>query len=229
MSKKKIIVISVATAVTGILIFYFMPHNDRAQTKNNDGKIFVASSSLEDSLTAKADTSEFDKSTPLSQCLSLEAAYSPRSHNGIFNAERENENGAYTLKIKRIDNNSFVRVIKEKPDQDAKSNLAGFYEPRFSLDDKKVYFLSLAWTTSTAIHELDIATGKIRFVTDGTDFIVIPLGKYAGKLAIAKHKYFLGSGTYYWYWLMDPETGELAEEDPIGEDLNMFLDIYVCN
>ena len=210
MSKKKIIVISVATAVTGILIFYFMPHNDRAQTKNNDGKIFVASSSLEDSLTAKADTSEFDKSMSLSQCPSLDATYSPHSHNGIFIAERENDNGAHALIIRKLDDSSIFRIVREKLDQFVESNLTDFYEPRFSLDDKKVYFRSLGWTTSNAIHELDIATGKVRFITDGNDFIVIPAGEYAGKLAVAKHKYFLGSGSYDWYWLIGSRNRKVS-------------------
>ena len=28
---------------------------------------------------------------------------------------------------------------------------------------------------------------------------------------------------------LDPETGKLAQDDPIGEDLDSFLDFYVCN
>ena len=220
MGKKKIIITSVIMATTaimamaGILSFALMFYNDNAQaTEPSPPTSFSSSSSV----------SSLKEGLPY-----LCGANSPKSHNGMFIAERKKEDGAYALVIRRLDDNNVTVIVREKPGQDIESQISDFYEPRFSLDDKKVYFRSSAWTTSTAIHELDIATGKVRFITDGNDFIVVPSGEYTGKLAIIKHKYFLGSGSYDWYWLVDPKTGGLAKEDPIGENLSDFFDIYVC-
>ena len=145
------------------------------------------------------------------------------SHNGKLMAEVENTN----LIIKSLIDGKIIKTVNELESDDPYKNLTGFSKPRFSLDDSKVYFLSYAWTTSPAIHELNLSTGKTRFISDGYGLIVIPQGKYAGDLIANRHEYFNGGGSYDWYWIIDPKTGKIVD-DPIGDSLGDFFDIWVC-
>jgi hypothetical protein len=147
------------------------------------------------------------------------------SQDGKFKAETIIENGEKKLVIKDVESGNIVKQLNEYITSDVKTNLSGFFNPRFSLDEKKVYFRSIAWTTSTAIQEWNIETGEVRFITDGNSLIVIPFGEYAGKLIASKHKYFIDSGTYDFDWLIDPET---KEELGIVNSWGDFVDLYVC-
>lgn len=123
--------------------------------------------------------------------------------------------------------NKTVFEIKEKPDSDPYKNLTNFSNLQFSIDNKELYFNTSAWTTDAAIHALNLKTGQIRFIDSGQPFIVIPNGIYSGKIIAVIHKYFVGPGSYDWYWLVDPKTGE--EIGPIGEDIGEFYDVYICS
>lgn len=146
------------------------------------------------------------------------------SHDGKLTVKIEKSN----LVIKRTSDGKIVRILNNNVSDDATKNLTGFYQPRFSLDDSNIYFLSDAYTTSTAIHELNLINGKTRFINTGFDIIVIPKGKYAGDLIAREHKYFAGSSSYDWYWIIDPRTGK-EFDDPIGDNLWDFFDIWVCH
>ena len=137
--------------------------------------------------------------------------------------EIENTN----LIIKSLSGGQVIRTMSESASNDMTKNLTRFYRPRFSLDDSKVYFETDAWATSPAIHELDISTGNTRFISDGYGLIVIPQGEYAGDLIANTHKYFNGGGSYDWYWIIDPKTGEDVS-NPVGDSLGFFFDISVC-
>lgn len=102
--------------------------------------------------------------------------------------------------------------------------LAGLNAPQFSPDGKRVYFMSAAWATSGAVHAVELATRKVTFVCAGNDLEVIRSGEYLGHLIVQQHKYFLGGGSYDWYWLLRADGREVG---PIGEETTMFKETYV--
>jgi hypothetical protein len=63
----------------------------------------------------------------------------------------------------------------------------GFASPHWSLDGKYVYFLSAAWATSAALHQVDVSTGAERFVIDAEDLKIIQNGPYRGMFLISRH------------------------------------------
>jgi len=136
------------------------------------------------------------------------------------------DGGKLYVKDKNSNIGKNIVEIPEAPNQDPEKNLTGFYNLRFSIDNKELYFITDAWTTSGAIHGVNLETGQTKFVTDGDIFAIIPSGEYAGKIIVRKHKYFVGPGSYDWYWLVDPRTGK--EIGPIGESIDEFYDIYIC-
>jgi hypothetical protein len=81
----------------------------------------------------------------------------------------------------------------------------------FSLDSRTLYFETSAWTTSGAIHAVNINGKYTRFVTDGGNLRVVQSGPYKGDLIINQHRYrFEGDtplGSYDWDWLFTP-TGK---------------------
>jgi len=107
-------------------------------------------------------------------------------------------------------------------------NRAYIFNLRFSPDGSKLYFQTSAAPTTAALYVVDIRTQKDRFFMYALDFDVIYTGKYKNHLIVQKHKYFLGCGSYNWYWLVNEkgqEVDAIAEEEP-GEQLNNFKDTY---
>ncbi len=96
----------------------------------------------------------------------------------------------------------------------------------FSPDSERLYFISDAWVTSGALHVVDVRSGQERFVVGANSVEVVMSGKYVGDLIVSQHRYFLGNGSFNWYWLMDPEGREIG---PIGENddqVKAFKDLY---
>ena len=222
-----------------IIYFVFIYDTNR----NQDLKAMIVSDKSETLIPAPAIISKDESS--LGGIFFCPNFFEKNSHNPTFNQDISH-NGKLmvevektSLIIKRLSDGKEIRTVSEYAHNDPTKNLTTFYKPRFSLDDSKVYFIVDAWTTSTAIHELDLSTGKTRFITGGYDLIVIPsvsekdtgdlvrTENYAGYLIAKQHKYFAGSGSYDWYWIINPKTGKNIEE-PIGDSPWDFFDIWVC-
>jgi hypothetical protein len=116
------------------------------------------------------------------------------------------------------------RLVKSVASNEPKRSLGALQSPQFSPDGKTVFFLSAAWATSGAVHKVDVATGKEQFVASGNSLEVVPRGQYRGRLIVQQHKYFLGGGTYDWFWLLEPDGRDI---DPLGEDVSNFREIYL--
>jgi hypothetical protein len=52
---------------------------------------------------------------------------------------------------------------------------------------------------------------------------VVPSGEYKDCLLVQQHRYFVGSGSYDWYWLLRPDGKEVG---PVGEDTSNFEATY---
>jgi hypothetical protein len=116
------------------------------------------------------------------------------------------------------------RIVAGRYSEKPEENLTGFKSPQFSIDSKSIYFMSAAWAVSGAVHMVNLETRKIKFICPGNSLEVILKGKYKGYLIVSKHKYFLGGGSYDWYWLVDSNGKEVG---PVGEELRYFKDLYI--
>jgi dipeptidyl aminopeptidase/acylaminoacyl peptidase len=114
-------------------------------------------------------------------------------------------------------------LVKSAAHANVEQLLGALSAPQFSPDGKSVYFTSAAWATSGAVHRVDVATGVVRFVSPGNSLEVLRAGQYAGHLVVQKHKYFLGGGSYDWFWLLTPDGKEV---DAIGDDPASFREVY---
>jgi hypothetical protein len=62
------------------------------------------------------------------------------------------------------------------------------------------------------------------FVCPALEFEVIPSGECRDCLLVAQHRYFIGRGTYNWFWLLRPDGKGVG---PVGEDTENFKATYL--
>jgi hypothetical protein len=120
----------------------------------------------------------------------------------------------------------------KKPEE----QLCGFRRKQFSSDGQLVYFLSPAWTTSSALHVYDRKAKKVTFVMPANDVIVLndcAKAEYRDNLVVQQHRYFVVAGSYDWYWLYDragkKEKGPLGEQDGEEGVRDAIAGVSLCN
>jgi hypothetical protein len=113
--------------------------------------------------------------------------------------------------------------------------LCDFRSKQFSADGRRLYFLTPGWTTSGALHVLDMPSGDERFLQPANDVLVLSFcpNKYKGDLVVLQHRYFLLGGSYDWYWLYDPtgkkELGPLGPFDSPGDMVSEAHGVWCAN
>jgi hypothetical protein len=122
-----------------------------------------------------------------------------------------------------VSGNNAHAIVLPHEHEDPKQNLTALNNPVFSLNGKAVYFMSAAWATSDAIHVVDLATNKQRFVTDGNSLELVPSGKYKNYLIVSKHKYHKGGGSYEDFWLVSPKGKAIKLLGEEQEQVNAFI------
>ena len=87
----------------------------------------------------------------------------------------------------------------------------------FSPDNKILYFITSGWTTSGALHGVNVDGTNQHYIIPANEFEVIPKGTYKGYLIVNEHRYFIPpGGSYDWYWLLSSDG---KEEGAIGEEI----------
>ncbi|GAB6140505.1 hypothetical protein JCM14076_12340 [Methylosoma difficile] len=108
-------------------------------------------------------------------------------------------------------------LVRGKEDAQIEKTLAGFESPRFSPDNRSIYFISAAWATSGSIQKIELDTKKIQFLTDGVTLEVISnKGEYNGFLLVDKALIKLDKdgdslGRDLYLWLISPNGNPLKE------------------
>ena len=126
----------------------------------------------------------------------------------------------------RADGKNAALLVRPRESQKAESVLANFAKPQFSTSGRYVFFLSDGWATSGAVHVVDTTNGKEHFVCPGLDLEVVGAGEYRDCLLVRQHRYFIGGGSYDWFWLLRPDAKEVG---PVGEDTENFKATYLEN
>jgi len=88
---------------------------------------------------------------------------------------------------------------------------------KFSPDSKSVYFISSAWVTTGGLHSVNVDGANEHFVTAANTLDrILDKGEYKGYIVLSQHRYFLGGGSYDWYYVFSPDGKEIG---PLGDDL----------
>ncbi len=93
--------------------------------------------------------------------------------------------------------------------------LDGLAHPQFLGDSRRIVFESRFVVTSDSVQRVTTDGGACRYVAAANDVQVVRDGEYRDALILSQHRYFLGGGSYDWYWLFDAEGREVG---PIGDD-----------
>ena len=159
---------------------------------------------------------------------SSKAAYNP-----IDGADKPGDPLADQLWIIDIDGKDEKMLVQDNnPDNKGYDkwkgeDVIGFIEDenlQFSPNGKTIYYLTLAWVTSSALHSVNIDGTNERFIAGANYLKVIDKGQYKGDLIISQHRYFLAGGSYDWYYVFTPDGKEvgLLTDDLDTVDWNYF-------
>lgn len=112
-------------------------------------------------------------------------------------------------------------LVRGRDDRDPAHIIADISRPVFSPDGTSVYFLSAAYAVTGTVKRVDLATGAVTNLIDGTAFEVIPRGPYAGHLLVERALIkrdaagnSLGRDGYT--WLVSADGRPLREIGPTG-------------
>ncbi|MFN2621244.1 MAG: TolB family protein [Chthoniobacterales bacterium] len=123
----------------------------------------------------------------------------------------------------RVDGKEPSLLVRGRDSDKIESAIGGFENLQFSTDGKLLYFVTPAWATSGAVHVVDTTNRKERYVFPGNNLKLVPSGEYKDCLLVQQHRYFVGGGSYDWYWLLRPDGKEVG---PVGEDTSNFEATY---
>jgi dipeptidyl aminopeptidase/acylaminoacyl peptidase len=124
----------------------------------------------------------------------------------------------------RTDGKEATALVKCREAAKPESVIGGFDNLQFSTNGKLLYFVTPAWATSGAVHVVDTTNRKERYLFPGNDLKVVPSGEYKDCLLVQQHKYFVGGGSYDWFWLLRTDGKEVG---PVGEDTSTFEATYL--
>ena len=127
------------------------------------------------------------------------------------------------LRMMDVDGSHDTLLVRSAGAEKPEDTLAEFASPTFSPEGRTIYFCSAAYAVSGAVHAYDVTTRRVRFVMAGNAPRVVPTGEYKGDLLVEQHRYFLGGGSFDWYWLFKPDGKEIG---PVGETADNFREMY---
>jgi WD40 repeat protein len=124
----------------------------------------------------------------------------------------------------RVDGKEPTMLLRCRESDKVESLIGGFENLQFSTNGKLLYFVTPAWATSGAVHVVDTTNRKERYLFPGNDLRVVTAGEYKDCLLVQQHRYFIGGGSYDWFWLLRPDGKEVG---PVGEDTSTFEATYL--
>jgi hypothetical protein len=123
----------------------------------------------------------------------------------------------------RVDGKEPSALVRCRASEKPESVIGAFENLQFSINGKLLYFVTPAWATSGAVHAVDTTNGKERYLFPGNDLKVVSSGEYKDCLLVQQHRYFIGGGSYDWFWLLRTDGKEIG---PVGEDTSTFETTY---
>jgi hypothetical protein len=123
----------------------------------------------------------------------------------------------------RVDGKEPSLLVRSRDSEKMEQVIGAFENLQFSNNGKLLYFVTPAWATSGAVHVVDTTDRKERYLFPGNNLKIVPSGEYKDCLLVQQHRYFIGGGSYDWFWLLRPDGKEVG---PVGEDTSNFESTY---
>jgi hypothetical protein len=137
----------------------------------------------------------------------------PKGCNGDTETKYGNQIWIYNLETRK----EKLLIANNFQCNEPKKQIIDPSELTFSPDSKNLYFLTSAWTTSGALHGVNIDGTHQRYIAPANSLEVIIKGTYKGYFIVNEHRYFIPpGGTYDWYWLVTPDG---KDDGPLGEEV----------
>lgn len=121
------------------------------------------------------------------------------------------------LRRVRIDGAGDELLIRGRAGSEPSQALCAFQNKQFSADGETLFFLSPAWTTSSALHAFALKSRTARYVMPANDFAILSwcTSDLKDTIVAQQHRYLRFGGSFDWYWLFDASGAK--EIAPVGE------------
>lgn len=163
-------------------------------------------------LAAGADTSAWQVVSPDGRYTVSLVADGPGDADGL---------GAQDIVIVEKGSRTPRRLLTSRYHEDPHQNLTNIDRLLYSSDGASVYFsTSDAAPTSGAVHQIDLKSGRVRFVVSGQALSIVRTGPYRGNLMVQQHQYYdrPEGGSYNPVFVVHPD-GQIALQIP-GSDVD---------
>jgi hypothetical protein len=107
---------------------------------------------------------------------------------------------------------------------DGRPDYGSLSSPTFSNDNSEIYFLTECWVTSHALYSVKLSDISTRFVTNSNYLEIIRNGRFVNDIIVQRHSYFVGSGSYDWYWIVSSDG---KTRGTIGESTDHFRENFL--
>lgn len=106
----------------------------------------------------------------------------------------------------KVDGSAEEVLVRGHASKEVSDQLCSFDQKQFTSTGDRLFFLSPAWVTSSAMHSYDFGSSKESYVMAANAFILLNFcadKDYRDALVVNQHRYRVGGGSYDWYWLYD--------------------------
>ena len=100
---------------------------------------------------------------------------------------QNDEEGETSLRVAAIATGEVRQALGPMRSEVPKRDMHAFDNPHWSLEGGYIYVDAAAWPGSTAVHQVNLATGEERFVIEGSVRAIVRDGPYRGYLLVRRH------------------------------------------
>lgn len=149
----------------------------------------------------------------------------------------ECQGGANADELKQIgvDGKNDRVLIQGHPGATPQQQVCDFGQKQFTSDGQKLFFISRAWATSGALHVYDFHKLAEKYVAPANIVVVLNFcgGEHVDQLVLGQHRYFIGGGSYNWFWLFDKsgskQLGPFSDEGGTLQSIVQKAKMMLCS
>lgn len=143
-------------------------------------------------------------------------------------AQRSEYNYIYESQVMLITEGSKSHTKLAEAGQSCDKNefIGDFKSIDFLSGNKRLVLLSSWAAVHGAILLVEVITTNCSLVLGGNSLSVVKSGEYKDHLIVQLHKYFMASGSFDWYWLIDLTGKEIGPVGDDAESVNRFKEMY---
>lgn len=118
------------------------------------------------------------------------------------------------------------KVVEGRQHKDMKLNLTGLRMPIFSNDGSQIYFHGAFAVVTDGNWVFNLNNGRVSFFSSGSIYGIVKNGPWKDHVFVGQHRYYVGGGSYDWFWLYDSNGEEIGTIGPTASYFERFYGVF---